>query len=289
MLSRRGFVRLVGGTAALAALPACGDNLHLPSGRFLDDHQWRTLDAATNVILPGTFADPGAQVAGAVRYIDTLLAAFDVSPPAIFAGGPASGREPEPSSTGAATTVFPANAFATFLPLPRTVEIAWRMRLEGTAETPGGAFNDAVLGARTGLRDLYDHGLAALDVAARELDAKHDFYQLGFEDQALAVDKVATSAPEFYRALVEHTLEGTFAAPEYGGNQRLVGWKLARWDGDSVPRGHATFDIAAQHYRDRDDQPTSLPSPGDISEDFDADVLQLLTIAAVGSGGKRFF
>jgi hypothetical protein len=95
--------------------------------------------------------------------------------------------------------------------------------------------------------------------------------------------------PAFWQALVEHTLEGTFGAPEYGGNAFGAGWHLTRFDGDSAPLGHATYDAATDAYLDRADQPTSLPTPGDQRETFSDDVLQILTVAAIGSGGKRYF
>jgi hypothetical protein len=105
----------------------------------------------------------------------------------------------------------------------------------------------------------------------------------------LALDTVASEKPEFWQALVEHTLEGTFGAPEYGGNQYLSGWHLAGYDGDSAPLGHAIYDEDAGAYVDRADQPTAQPSPGHVTEDFDPEILNLLTVAAIGSGGKRFF
>jgi hypothetical protein len=289
MITRRGFVRLVGGAAAAAALPACGDNIHLPSGAFLDPHMWRTIDAATGVIIPGTVFDPGAQQCLAVRYIDRLLGAFDATPPQIFAGGPASGRQPYADAIGRASKVFPDNDFETFLELPRVRELAWRIRIFGSAATEGGTFNDAVLGETIGLRQRYADGVRALDAAAKEVASPRLYVQLTPEDRSLALDMVATREPEFYRALVEHTLEGMFAAPEYGGNDLLQGWELAQYDGDSIPFGHATYDVAAQRYVDREDQPTAQPSPGDTTEELTPDVIQILTIAAIGSGGKRFY
>src|SRR5450755_2521268 len=83
VFTRRGFVKLVGTGAVLAA---CGDNIRLTRGVFLDERGYETIDIATGIIFPG------ARDAQAVRYIDTLLAAFEVAPPAIFASGPYSGR-----------------------------------------------------------------------------------------------------------------------------------------------------------------------------------------------------
>ena len=289
MLTRRGFVTWIGGAAMLAGLPGCGDNINLPEGLFLDEHQWRTLEAATGHVVPGSTSEPGAREALVVAYIDTLLGAFEVTPPAIFAGGPASGRQPFPDTRGAPTTTYPERAFERFLPLSRVRAIAWRIRLYGSAQTEGGDFNDLVVGPRDGLRDLYGAGVRELDKAAQELDAQRLYVQLTDEDQRRALDLVAARAPAFYRALVEHTLEGMFAAPEYGGNLYLRGWQLVDYDGDSIPLGHAFFDEAAQRYIDRPDQPTAQPSPGAVTETFDDDVLQLLTDAAVASGGKRFF
>lgn len=282
-LTRRGFVKLIGSTAALAYLPACGDDITFQSGLVLDAASWETIDLCTDILLPG------ARDAKAVRYIDTLLAMFDVDPVKAFAGGPYSGRTPFPAADGTASTSFPDNDFETFMPLSRVKDIAWRMRVFGSQLTPGGDFNDAVLGPTIGYRDLYASGLRALDAAADGIAKGKTFRQLGHDDQVLALNTAGADLPQFYNALLEHTIEGTFAAPEYGGNADLNGWKLARYDGDSAPLGHAQYVEATDQYVDRADQPTSGPSPGDQPETFDDDVIDLLTVAAIGSGGKRFF
>jgi hypothetical protein len=287
VLTRRRFVKLVGGGALLAVLPAgCGDNISLTRGLFFDEAGWATIDLATGIIFPG---ERGARDCMAVRYIDTLLAAFDATPPAIFAGGPFSGRTAFPDAHGAPTMQFPTNDFASFLPLSRVQELAWRMRLYGTAATPGGAFNDGLLGPTVGWRDLYLDGIQRLDVVASSIQEHRAFRYLAPEDQSLALDTVASDKPEFWQALVEHTLEGMFGAPEYGGNELLLGWRLVGWDGDSAPLGHAVYDESTGAYVDNATKPTAQPSPGVVTEDFDADIINMLTVAAIGSGGKRFF
>ncbi|MFT3696348.1 MAG: gluconate 2-dehydrogenase subunit 3 family protein [Kofleriaceae bacterium] len=283
MLTRRGFVKLIGSTAALAYLPACGDNTVHPSGLVLDEASWETIDLCTEILLPG------ARDAKAVRYIDTLLAMFDVHPAKVFAGGPYSGRTPFPADDGTKGTNFPDNSFEVFMPLSRVQDIAWRMRLMGSSITPGGDFNDTVLAPTIGYRDLYASGIRALDAAADGIAKGKTFRDLGTDDQVLALSTAGNDIPAFYNALLEHTIEGTFAAPEYGGNADLSGWKFARYDGDSAPLGHAQYVEATDQYVDRVDQPTSTASPGDTTEQFDDDVISLLTVAAVGSGGKRFF
>jgi hypothetical protein len=257
VLTRRGFVQLVGLTSLV---PACGDNIVLPLGRFFSNDEWDVIDIASGFILPDV-----ARQTMAVRYIDTLLSAFDVTPPAIFGGGPDSGRHGGDAS------------FAKFLPLSRVQEIAWRMRIFGSAATAGGTFNDALLGARTGWRDLYKQALARFPVAT--------YRDLAEEDQSHLLDEIGTALPAWITAFTEHVIEGAFAAPEYGGNAQLLGWKYASYDGDSAPLGHATYDGTSYH--DNPDQPTST---GDgKTEAFDASVINVLTVAAIGSGGKKFF
>jgi hypothetical protein len=272
VITRRRFVQLVGGGAAALAV-GCGDNIKLPLGIFFDEHQWAAIDLATDLVLPG------ASAALAVRYIDTLLAAFErfPDPPHIFAGGPFSGRRAYPDTTGAESHVYPDASFDKFLPLSRVHEIAWRLRIYGSDQMPG-------------WRDLYVDLVEQLDAAAKQIDRNHPlFVLLAPADQGLALDTVASNVPASWQMLVEHTLEGTFCAPEYGGNANLAGWQLARYDGDSAPLGYAYYDEAAGMYRERADQPTSQPTPGDGPEEFDPDIVNLLTVAAVGSGGKRFF
>jgi hypothetical protein len=294
VITRRRFVKLLGGSAALAALPlplGCGDNDHPARGVFFDEHQWATIDLVTDYIVPADATGPGARDAMAVRYIDNLLSAFEHFPdaPHVFAGGPFSGRQPFPDDHGAPSQQFPDNAFAQFLPLSRVREIAWRMRIYGSAQTQGGDFNDALLGPTEGWRDMYTEAIYRLDAGAHDVDPQQKWRFLDPGDQATVLYSVASDLPTWWQAVVEHTLEGMFGAPEYGGNAELAGWRLARYDGDSAPLGHACYDASIGDYVDRADQPTSQPSPDAASEDFDQDVIDVLTVAAIGSGGMKFF
>ena len=292
MHTRRVFLRLLGVASAAAALPfpfGCGDNADADVPLFFDAHQWATIDLATSMILPATERGISASDARAVRYIDRLLAAFDVAPPTIFAGGPASGRQPAPDAHGKSTGTFPPADMATFLPLTRAQEIAWRVRIFGSAATPGGDFNDGLLGATVGWRDLYTDAVTRLDALAAAASPGATFLALGSADRQVALATVSSDVPQFGQALIEHTLEGVFCVPEYGGNADRAGWRLARFDGDSIPLGHAVYDASIDAYVDRPEEPTSTPSPHATSEDFDAAILDVLTIAAIGSGGKKFF
>ncbi|HEY1556520.1 MAG TPA: gluconate 2-dehydrogenase subunit 3 family protein [Kofleriaceae bacterium] len=287
MLTRRRFVQLLGGTAAVATLPqlpGCGDGgKPSPSGAFFEAHQWATIDAATEIILPG------AHDAMAVRYIDQLLAAFVSDPPQIFAGGPNSGRVAFPDAAGQASSNFPADDWSQFVPLSRVKDIAWRMRVLGSARAPGGGFNAALLGPTLGYQDQYTDLVVQLDAAAALLEPGKQFRELSALDQVTALATVGAAFPLYSQTLTQHTLEGMFAAPDYGGNAAGSGWQLARFDGDSAPLGYAQYDTSTMMYVERAAQPTTTATPGDGTEPFDADIINVLTIAAVGSGGKRFF
>ena len=42
---------------------------------------------------------------------------------------------------------------------------------------------------------------------------------------------------------VTHTIEFYLAAPEYGGNRNLAGWKAVAFDGDTQPRGFTRDEV----------------------------------------------
>ncbi len=281
-MTRRDFLKLTSvGTLAVAfgwGLEACGDGEKV--AEFFTPEQRATLGAAAARILPG------AGEAGAVPYIERLLTAFEYDPPLIFAGGPFSGRQPfADNEQGAPSDDFPENEFARFLPLPRAKEIGWRVRLYGSANVPGGDFNDAVLEPVTGYRDLYQQGLQELDAKARELAGK-SFVELTPEqqDQALAgVDQA------FAGQLAEHAVESMYAAPEYGGNADLLGWQSIGFEGDSQPLGYSLFNESSSEYEELAEHPVSTENPDEDFGGLQGEVLEFIEGIALGQGGRRFF
>jgi hypothetical protein len=170
---------------------------------WLSDGERQVLTAALNRLVPpgeNPTTEPGAGDAGGADYIDGLLDAFATDPPRIFAGGPASGRRGgEP-------------AFASFLPLTRVQERAWRERISGWQQA-----------YRAGLTTL---GSNFSDLSPEEQDARLD------------------AAADFKGLLYEHACEGFYAAPEYGGNRDLAGWRLADWPGDVAPIGWTADEVS---------------------------------------------
>jgi Gluconate 2-dehydrogenase subunit 3 len=182
---------------------------------FLSDGQRRILEAACARLVPAD-EEPDAAEAGAADYIDGLLGAFLVDPPRIWAGGPFSGRfGGEPS-------------FATFHKLSALDELAWRTRIEGSK----GIAERERLGPVTGLQEQYAEGLAALG---------EDFPSLPPEQQ----DERLRSVGSFLSLLYEHVCYGLYAAPEYGGNRELLGWRSIGYLGDVQPRGYTDDEVSS--------------------------------------------
>jgi Gluconate 2-dehydrogenase subunit 3 len=211
--------------------------------RFFTGHQAAVVEDATARIAPGPRDDPaekghpGAREADVTGYIDTMLGALESlqapqapqapqgtnQPPMIFAGGPWSNRH----TSGPDLMV----RFAALDPVAR---IAWRKRLAAW-------------------RDQYVKGIAALDKLAGG-----DFTKTTrpTQDKVLATPAVSG----FLSLLFEHTIEGLYSAPEYGGNRGLAGWKDIGFPGDIQPRGYTAAEV------ERSDGPDPVDNTGIVAD-----------------------
>jgi hypothetical protein len=198
---------------AAVVLGASGCTSPPPSGfRFFSGHQGAVVEDATARIAPGPADDPaeaghpGAREAGVVHYIDRTLSALDGTP-LIFAGGPWSNRH----ASG-------RDMMASFVALDPVARIAWRKRIGGWQQQ-------------------YKQGIASLDKLAGG-----DFSKASAAAQDKILAKPAVSA--FLSLLFEHTIEGMYANPEYGGNRGLAGWKEIGYSGDIQPLGYASDEVS---------------------------------------------
>jgi gluconate 2-dehydrogenase gamma chain len=226
--------------ASAALLGAEGCTSSASSGRtlrFFTADQAAVVEAATARIAPGPADDPaeaghpGAREADVTGYIDSMLGALgslEDAAPLVFAGGPWSNRH----------TSGP-DLMARFLPLDPVSRIAWRRRL-------------------TGWQQQYRQGIATLDKLAGG-----DFTKAtgAKQDKILVMSAVS----DFVSLLFEHTIEGLYAAPEYGGNRDLTGWKEIGFPGDIQPRGYTADEVS------RSDGHDPVDNTGIV-----ADVLKLL-------------
>ena len=248
---RRAVITGIPAAAVVIGLAGCTSSSATVSPvptRFFSPHQAAVIADATARIAPGPQDDPaeaghpGARETGVTGYIDAMLGALTViesddapqgaivpQVPAIFASGPWSSR-PGPGP----------DPMASFIPLDPVSRISWRKRL-------------------TGWRSQYASGIADLDKLAGG-----DFTRASPAEQ----DKILAS-PElktFLALLFEHTIEGMYAAPEYGGNRGLAGWKEIGYPGDSQPAGYTAQEV------ERSDGHDPVDDTGVV-----ADVLKLLS------------
>ena len=181
---------------------------------WLSEDEMATLRAVVDRLIPAGDG-PGALEAGAAEYIDGFLGAFLSDPPRIWAGGPTSGR-------------FGGTAgYSEFHRLTALDELSWRTRIEGSLGKPEREFNGPVVG----LQEIYRDGLARLgaDFATCDPDER---------DARLKADR------EFTAIVFTHVCEGTYGAPEYGGNRGLCGWAAIDFAGDVQPRGWTDDEVS---------------------------------------------
>ena len=183
----------------------------------LTEAEHAAVAAAAARLVPPDGAHPGGAALGVADYVDTLLGAFTFDPPRIWAGGPFSGRHGGDAS------------FDRFLPLSRLEELAWRTRIEGSRGVPERERNGPTLG----WQEQYRAGLAALGP---------DFADAAPEEQDARLDR----EPAFKALLYTHSCEGAYAAPEYGGNRDLLGWRAIDVEGDVQPRGYTDEEVSGR-------------------------------------------
>jgi len=109
----------------------------------------------------------------------------------------------------------------------------------GATEARAAHYIDRALGgALASSRPAYTSGLAALDRYARSSRGAA-FTQLSATDQNSVLIDVETgaatgftgSSAAFFALLLNHTHQGTFCDPYYGGNANFVGWDLISYPG----------------------------------------------------------
>jgi Gluconate 2-dehydrogenase subunit 3 len=230
-VTRRGFVGAAGALGLLALAPPARVRALLDSARtagararFFTAGELDALVALTDRLIPGPPEDPtpGAVDAGVAHAIDLLLAAFELDPPLIHAGGPFSNRAGSRHDD-----------FAHFVPLDRQAELGWRIRLEGSRGIREREFAGPVIG----LQDIYRRGLAHLEERSRRaFGVGFGAASSGQRDQLLA-DRSDAELQSFIGAALANTLEAMYGPPEYGGNRSSVGWSSNGWVGDTQPRG----------------------------------------------------
>jgi hypothetical protein len=284
LMTRRGVLRWAG-AASLSTLPLeIGCSSHAspaPAPPYFTPAQADILNMLADAVLPPDDA-PGGSALGVVSYIETLLTAFDFSPPRIYAGGPYSGREATPLSTGWPSTSFPQNEFATFLELDRFQTKAWMLRVFGSSGVPGGGPNDAVTGEITGLREAV---ASAISQAQAAMPPGVEVSALTQEQKTTILGSIDVGTSGTF---IELVTEAAFTAPEYGGNPDEAGWKMVNFEGDAQPLGYSWFNTTSGTYSEDAAHPVSTANPGPDPMPMDATTEQTVETAISILGGKVF-
>ena len=161
---------------------------------FLSAGQRSTLSAAVAQLVPASGSgDWSAADLGVVDYIDNLLSGFGFLD----------------STSG---TVYPGgpdrDGFYSYQALSRVKKIGWQKQI--------------------GLwQQQYTIGLAQLDRMALG-----SFAGARSAQQVAILESLDASGSDFFSALFDHTMEGTYAHPVYGGNQGYRAWQKFGFGGD---------------------------------------------------------
>ena len=285
LIRRRTFLKAVGAgglAVSLPWLPGCSDSSSVaspPAAHFFSPDERETLSALASSLIPED-ETVGAVGAGAIEYVDRMLAAFDNPIPDIYRGGPSSGRWPyQDSETGDPSDHFPPDSFRDVLPLTRMQDLSFRIELFGSGSVPNGDINAPLVPSTPGLQALYRAGLA-------QLQQSGDFSAL---DDTARLAAFAKTSQDFQTAVLTNLSEGMFSAPEYGGNTDTIGWRDYHYDGDSQPLGHTLYDDRDDTLRDRPDQPNQTLDPNLPNDGFEPSVTSFVQSIVLAQGGKRFF
>jgi len=126
-----------------------------------------------------------------------------------------------------------------------TIDAITARLIPGTPENPGASEAQAVIfidralaGYVSHLQVFYRRGLAALDEISIERHGK-PFRQLDDHRQDAVLREIEGSKDlegpgrmaQFFAVVYEHTLEGTFCDPQYGGNRDAAGWRMIGFPG----------------------------------------------------------
>ena len=202
-------------------------NSHHPErtgGKFFDEHQRATIEAAMSRIIP-TDDLPGAKEAETVEFVDRYISGLDF----IYA---------KPDGNG-------------FEKLEGKRAQAWQQRIE----TIRAKYVDGIkeLDRRSQSRftanfvelppEQQDGILYDMERPAVQVESQLAAAQLvsGFAPVEPALQQTSTEIDlDFFPLLTLHTRQGFYADPIYGGNKNRVGWKLIGFEGpESLAETHA--------------------------------------------------
>ena len=145
---------------------------------------------------------------------------------------------PLPAATRARAQAAIAETFISFTPAEAETLRAIVARLIPADENGPGALearadryiDRALSGALKSSRAAYTTGLAAVNAQAQSLK-NAAFSRLSSADQDAVLTNIQQTAGAFFNLVRNHTIQGTFSDPFYGGNANFIGWDLIGYPG----------------------------------------------------------
>ncbi|HTG74883.1 MAG TPA: gluconate 2-dehydrogenase subunit 3 family protein [Terriglobia bacterium] len=145
---------------------------------------------------------------------------------------------PLPAATRARAQAAIAETFISFTPAEAETLRAIVARLIPADENGPGALearadryiDRALSGALKSSRAAYTTGLAAVNAQAQSLK-NAAFSRLSSADQDAVLTNIQQTAGTFFNLVRNHTIQGMFSDPFYGGNANFIGWDLIGYPG----------------------------------------------------------
>jgi hypothetical protein len=190
--------------------------------KFFTVHEAETVDALTSRILPGSPDDPGAREAGVVTYIDNLLAIQEGLQQPVYRVGPfaVTTGETDLPATPSASPIATPEAQAIVVASDQIQRYGYQSLL-----TPADVY-------RIGVAAIDRYTTAALGNAFVDLTPEQQDQVIGdLADGKIDPFDANLTGVSFFKNLRNHTAEGMFSDPVYGGNRNMAGWKLVGFPG----------------------------------------------------------
>ena len=179
---------------------------------FLDEHEWRTIDAAAARIITADH-EPGAREAGVTDFIDRFLSGVDF----VHARADGSGFKPLHGKAVEAWQERVREARVLYRDGVRTLDDLSREAYGASFAALSTDQQDSVLGR------LESGSLADAD---EQVDEKSSLGGAPPSNQPVTTDGLG-----FFDTLVLHVRQGFYADPVYGGNRDRIGWKVIGYPG----------------------------------------------------------
>ena len=180
--------------------------------RFFTRPEAEVIEAFTARIIPGDADDPGAREAGVVTYIDRMLAAHEGWPEPVYGNPPYAEPVDGPGSEELVDGVIQVN------------QDELERYGDQYAATPREIYRLAVVVIESQAEALHGTGFAQLPEELQD-----ELVEMMAEDEMPGF--TTPSAEAVFGLIREHTIQGMFSDPVYGGNRELVGWWVIGYPG----------------------------------------------------------